>query len=120
MFAVENRFLDFIHGGQVDPELGPVSRCTRYSNESAALSHDSVNDREPKAGPSADFLRGEEWLKDSCLRCLIHPKTGVLNHQHDVWNKGLRPGSTEHPLRLFRRLPFPLRTRHRVALHRAS
>ena len=85
VFALENRFRYFKHGGQVDPELGPVSQLTRDSNESAALPHNSVNDRKTQPGPSADCLRGKERLKDSRLRCHIHPMTGVPDHQHDVW-----------------------------------
>ena len=54
MFALENRFRQFKHGGRVDPELGPVFRLTRDSYESSALSHNSVNDRKPQSGPSAD------------------------------------------------------------------
>src|SRR5712675_469994 len=42
-FAVENRVRHLRHGGQVDPELGPVSQITPHRNESTALFHNSVN-----------------------------------------------------------------------------
>jgi len=67
MFALQNRFRHFKHGGQVDSELGPVSRLTRDSNESTALPHNSVDDRKTQTGPFADRLRGKKWFKDSYL-----------------------------------------------------
>src|SRR5947208_232756 len=72
------------HPRQVNSEDGAGAQLALHANASAALFDDSIDRRQPQAGPLAYFLCREERIENVWLDALVDTASRVAHRKHHV------------------------------------
>src|SRR5204862_8028564 len=65
---------------QLEHDRGAVARRAVHLDLPAVVTHDPIRNRQPQTSALADFLCGEEWIKNAVLKIRRDTWSGVLEH----------------------------------------